>query len=452
MINKIKILVTGIFLSFFLQSLSAQEVVIQLELDCSSDTLYSYDFNGLNFYPFQDQLLVNGQRNVLELEQDQILLLGTDKTQKLPVLASPGDSVHIKGNCSSLRAATVSSPQNALYREIKARKRKEDKKFSQLINRYRSYFKDSVKLKSVVAEMAEMDQEKLVYLEDLKKRNSLLAEYYATELYLSYHNHGGKYANELEYFINEYFSFANFGSRTYDFLPSIYEGMTKYLGTLNRYVKDHEKLIGLIDNKIADVRKPSKAHQYALGGILNACKKNQAEVYVHYAKEYITLYGKSYPADARQLKQEIKKLSRLMVGSQAPDFKMESPEGDTIELKDFEGSVLLLDFWASWCGPCRRENPNVVKVYNEYKEQGFDVLSVSLDKKRDRWLKAIEDDGLDWHHVSDLKGWQCAATDLYNVKSIPRTFIIDRTGKIIAKNLRGDELEQKIASLLDNEN
>jgi len=449
MINKI--LVTTIFIGLLFRSLIGQETIIQLELDCPNDTLFIYDFNGLNFYPFQDQLLVNGQRNALELEQDQIILMGTEKTQKLPVMVSPGDSIYIKGSCSSLRAAAVSSPFNSLYQEIKRRKRKEDKEFGQLINRYRSYFKDSVKLKSVVAEMAEMDQGKLEYLEQLEKRNPLLAEYYATELYLSYHNHGGKYANELEYFINEYFSFADFGSRTYDFLPSIYEGMTKYLGTLTRYVKDHEQLIGLIDNKIAAVRKPSKAHQYALGGILSACKKNQAEVYVHYAKEYIKHYGKIYPAEAATLEKEMEKLTRLMIGSKAPDFAMESPEGDTIELNDFQGKVVLLDFWASWCGPCRRENPNVVEVYNKYKEHGFDVLSVSLDNKKDRWLKAIEDDGLDWHHVSDLRGWKSEAADLYNVKSIPRTFIVDREGKIIAKNLRGDDLEQKIASLFEHE-
>ena len=137
------------------------------------------------------------------------------------------------------------------------------------------------------------------------------------------------------------------------------------------------------------------------------------------------------------------------VGQEAPDIVMNDLEGNTRKLSDLRGKVVLIDFWASWCGPCRRENPNVVKAYAEYKDKGFDVFSVSLDKTADRWKAAIEQDGLLWsNHVSDLKGWQNAAAKLYDVHSIPATFLIDQEGKVVASNLRGPALDSKLEELL----
>ncbi|MFQ5445757.1 MAG: TlpA family protein disulfide reductase, partial [Saprospiraceae bacterium] len=109
--------------------------------------------------------------------------------------------------------------------------------------------------------------------------------------------------------------------------------------------------------------------------------------------------------------------------------------------------VLLIDFWASWCGPCRRENPHVVEAYHKYHDKGFDVLGVSLDKTKARWVAAIEKDGLIWHHVSDLKGWQNAAARLYGVRSIPHTVLLDKEGKIIARGLRGTALTAKLEDI-----
>ena len=120
-----------------------------------------------------------------------------------------------------------------------------------------------------------------------------------------------------------------------------------------------------------------------------------------------------------------------------------------MSLSDLRGKIVLVDFWASWCGPCRRENPNVVRMYNKYKDKGFDILGVSLDKTQDRWLQAIEQDGLEWHHVSDLKGWSNEVAQAYGVRSIPHTILLDQEGRIIARNLRGQALEEKLEELFD---
>ena len=138
----------------------------------------------------------------------------------------------------------------------------------------------------------------------------------------------------------------------------------------------------------------------------------------------------------------------LAPGKEAQEIAMENPDGDIMKLSDLKGKVVLLDFWASWCGPCRKENPHVVKLYQKYKDDGFDIFSVSLDKDKKRWIDAIEKDGLTWEsHVSDLQGWQNAASKAYGVSSIPFTVLLDREGNIINTRLRGAQLEATLESI-----
>ncbi|WP_412984597.1 redoxin domain-containing protein [Pontimicrobium sp. IMCC45349] len=138
------------------------------------------------------------------------------------------------------------------------------------------------------------------------------------------------------------------------------------------------------------------------------------------------------------------------IGKVAPNFSAPDPNGKEIALNDIKGKVTIIDFWASWCKPCRRENPNVVKLYEKYHDKGLEIISVSLDKEgqKNRWIKAIEDDNLTWHNISNLKFWSDPIAKMYNVRSIPATFILDESGTIVAKKLRGAALEKKVEELL----
>ncbi len=170
---------------------------------------------------------------------------------------------------------------------------------------------------------------------------------------------------------------------------------------------------------------------------------------------------KNYPSELKEsiagkrIAEKVDAALATAEGSMAPDFTAPSPDGKEITLSKIKGKVTIVDFWAAWCGPCRKENPNIVKVYEKYHDKGLEILGVSLDgnpKQKDAkqaWLNAIEKDGLTWNHVSNLNYFNGPVAKKYNIRSIPAMFILDSEGKIVAKNLRGPALEKKIAELLD---
>jgi peroxiredoxin len=154
-------------------------------------------------------------------------------------------------------------------------------------------------------------------------------------------------------------------------------------------------------------------------------------------------------AYTNDLVRKVEGIRSTAIGSFAPEIDLPTPDGDNLALSSLRGKYVLVDFWAAWCRPCRMENPNVVRAYQQFASKGFEVYGVSLDRKKEDWVKAIEADGLPWAHVSDLKYFQSEAASLYNITFIPASFLLDPEGKIVAKNLRGEDLIRKLSELLD---
>ena len=160
--------------------------------------------------------------------------------------------------------------------------------------------------------------------------------------------------------------------------------------------------------------------------------------------------SKKFPNDKNVIMfhEVVERMLSTNIGQFAPEISLPSPDGKEIALSSLKGKLVLIDFWASWCGPCRKEMPNVIKIYSKFKNKGFEIYGVSLDQDKEKWMEAITKDGINWPQVSDLKYWDNVAARIYNVQGIPYTVLIDKDGKIIAKNLRGQELEKKIAEVL----
>ena len=227
-----------------------------------------------------------------------------------------------------------------------------------------------------------------------------------------------------------------------------------YLDEINLYTRNY------IDENISSLVTLVSLYQQVAPGEYVLHPQNDLEYFVRVDSALSFLYPDYEPV--KSLHEQVRELGSIAVdrdrftqiplgADKAPEIALPNPEGDTIKLSSARGSVVLLDIWAAWCGPCRSENPNLVKAYDLYHNKGFQIYQVSIDKTREAWLKGIKEDGLErWIHVSDLKYWSSVIVPLYEIESIPANFLLDREGRIIASNIRGEMLQKKLAEIFEN--
>ncbi len=414
-----------------------------------STVLYLYEFNGVGFRQVQNVPIAEGKAVfIMPVSSPKFYYVGTNENNLKPLILGSEEEVKFSASCLQLRNGQfISSSLNSQYEQLREKINQLRASSNQLAQQYRAASGDATKMADMEEQMKKIDDRKLRLLDSLKNVNPYFYQVAALNTYLSFQNYGKGYENELVYFAKEYFKFVDWKNRDYDYLPWVYEAWKSYAETITNTGLQKDKHKALIDEALSAIPSDSRTYQLALGGVVALLQSKNHANYIPYARDFIERYQAAEPQAAERMKAEVTRLEAFVEGGTAPDFKQLTPEGKEFGLSDLRGQVVLIDFWASWCGPCRRENPNVVKMYNNYKEKGFTILGVSLDNDRNRWVSAIEADGLTWHHISDLKQWQNSAAQLYGVRSIPHTILIDREGKILARNLRGPALEAKLAEI-----
>ncbi len=452
------LLMTGLLLP---ASLFAQQnpVTIRGQLtDCERDSLLLFVADGTMIRPIQKfPLQKQGSNAAFQLTIDDIpqttffYVGGGQRNDTRLLLLGPDSEVTLQGACPDLGStAQVHSPTTEIYERAKRRVDQQQKRFSALIAQYRASLNQPESLEKTVADMATLDAQKRALLDSLKEIDAFLGKVFALKTYISYQNNGRDVASEGHYFAQRYFQFADLSDPAYDRSPHVYEAFLAYAQTLPRVGLTAAQQIEYTEAVLSALSPGQVAHRMALLGLTHGFRGGNGQAFVQYGEQFSQRYAAQNPLAVQQLQALLQTEKSLMIGALAPEIVLPNPAGDSLRLSDLRGKIVLIDFWASWCGPCRRENPNVVRVYQQYKEQGFEILGVSLDRTQEAWVKAIEKDQLEWLHVSDLQYWQSIAAKTYAVSSIPATVLLDREGRIVAKGLRGPALEQKIAELLGN--
>jgi thiol-disulfide isomerase/thioredoxin len=427
------------------------EVLVLANQCTDKEPLELYEFNGIGFTKMQTLDRVGKDSFMLRMahSEPKFLYLGTESQAKLPVILSD-QNLKIEGSCKNFRNSKISgSEENELYAEVLKNIRSNKQALQGKLNQYRRAGNDTNLINLTKKELNLLDQKHLAYLDSIQSQNAFLANIAGLGTMESFPNKAAEYNNnEVDFFAAEYFKQVDLKNPALDRIPYLFESFKEYAQTLASVNLKEDIVQNLIDQNLSKVPVSSKAMRYALGGVVIALQAKNHSLFPAYGNQFIKQFGANTDeASITRLKSQIARAKSFGTGGEAPDIVMDNLEGESIKLSELRGNVVLIDFWASWCGPCRRENPNVVRVYNKYNDKGFEILGVSLDRTKDKWAAAIEKDGLTWLHVSDLKGWQNEAAQLYGVRSIPHTVLLDREGKIIARNLRGPALERKLAEI-----
>ena len=418
--------------------------------DCTTGKpMFLYQYDGMGFMEVQSAQ--PDANNIFTFKvpssSNQYYFVGASPQQTKSIILGTKNKLFLKGSCSNMRASQMQgSPLNVEYEKAITQIRSYQS-MANNIGRQLARVKDPVKQKVFLNQLKQNDENQMKLYNDMKAKYPFVAKVIGTKMFMSYAHNKGTHANEVDHYIGTFFNYIDLKDKELDYMPALFETFRDYTTTLVAIQFGEGKMHTILDPLLEKMNADSKAYRFALGGIISALQQKNHPAFTDFGKIYIDKYKAENPPYMAGFIRKVEGAKNFMIGAVAPDFEQATPEGATMKLSDLRGKVVLVDFWASWCGPCRKENPHVVKLYDKYKAKGFDVMGVSLDKTSDRWIKAIEKDDLRWNHVSDLKGWSNEVAKQYSVRSIPHTLLLDKDGKILARNLRAKELELKLIEL-----
>lgn len=385
-----------------------------------------------------------------KLPKTGFYLIGDDITRSVNAVLSNGEAIKMTGDAANPKSYKLEGGAlNDGYAKLQARVINHNQQLQGLYQNLQLFSQsDPMQMQRIQGDISALNKTHFTYLDSLEAKADFMgkvAKMYNFKPYMWDQSHG-KYGNELTYFKDAFFANLDFKDADISAMPQLYDKARAYSSTLVGSGLPTEVAKPAFDGLLARAGAGSPAHESILRGYIACVEPTKSELFT----EYGNLFVQQYPADQQyvaSINQAIASRQNMASGALAPDFSCATPSGSSLKLSDLRGKYVMIDFWASWCRPCRAENPNVVKAYSKYHDKGFEILGVSLDDNKGKWEAAIQQDGLTWKHVSDLQGWTGPVSQLYGVSSIPASVLVDTEGKIIARDLRGPALEEKLKEI-----
>ncbi len=431
---------------------------------CSMDSIRLYRLSGFSTEKMMAAPVVQSGDNAIfqlsgPMPPEGLYLIGQAPNNILPILLGRETGLEIAGNCNNLRqfGKINASPLNDDYARLNQRFTAFNAQRNQLVNQLNAAIMggNGPQQQAIGQQLDAMYASQVAVIDSLRQQNEFLADAFAPNVLPAFNplNNPQGYPNSLVHFAESFLQNIDFKKPVYEHFPVISDNMRVYAQTLFQQI-DEAQAQQYVEKMLNRMPEGSALYRNSLAAVIQTLDRLEKGAFLTYADRYSSTFVLNGPEQAyltgrrSALEDKVRKAQLLAIGMVPPEIELPTPEGKMLKLSDLRGKVVLIDFWASWCGPCRKENPNVVRVYEKYQNKGFEILGVSLDRSREPWLQAIEKDGLEWLHVSDLQYWNSAAAKNYMVSGIPATFLLDKEGKIIAKNLRGPSLEAKLAEVL----
>ena len=375
-----------------------------------------------------------------------VYFLAFDSDHIKPFLVENDSIISFSGDWNDYANTSVQSPLNNAYYEALNIYANIYQSLNPYYNQYRMLLRMGQNADQITQQIFELESSKLAIRDSLKKF-PLAFDLLNLQCFLTYAANPMNYANETDYVANEFFKNIEFNEKKYSNVIEIKENFKNYAHIIGSSSYNATTQTQFLDNQLSTLGE-GMVYRTALAGIIQglALAKN-ANLFMKYADLYTSKF-KDDPNTNAEIEKIKSQLSIYLTGVPAPEIIENTPLGQPLALSSLKGKVVLLDFWASWCGPCRQYNPELVAIYKKYKDKGFEIFAVSLDKSAEKWKEAIKTDQLEWLHVSDLKGWASAPAQKYQVTSIPTAILLDKEGKIIARDLKGIYLEKALDELL----
>jgi len=428
--------------------------------ECLADSVKLYESDGFVLKPlFAVPLTKSGSSASFKLSgrlpQKGFYFIGTSTNNLMPVLLGGEENVKLTGNGTSWKTGVKieDSPQNEQYQQIMQQVKhlnKQAEDASQMM-----HLAQKVNHKTIDEAIKKFGEVRFAHqkmIDSLRKMNPYFATVAEMSLFLplDVENNPKKYPDALTYFVKEYFANINFKDPDLGYMQPYIENVGTYTRTLSENLTSKDTLEMYLNDLLKKMPEKTRIHRLTMAAIIKGLEAQNSGSFAKYTENFAKLYPDAKEVNDQNkekyvaLKATEEQLKKVAIGATPPDLNLPTPEGRKVSLASFKGSIVLIHFWASWSDKSRKDIPNISRLYKKFHAKGFQVISVSLDKYVEKWKEAMDEENMGWTNVSELKQWDSQCVKDYSLSSIPRSFLLDREGKIIAQDPKGGGLEAKL--------